>query len=102
MQMWEGQVSWPCVHSPLARELTLPTRTSNNATEGQVCWSCAHSPLVNQKGRWLGVSRLDPVGEQMALVCLKPQVLVKVAASRQAGRQAGRTDYSKAAAAAAA
>jgi hypothetical protein len=39
----------------------------------------AVAPLVYQQGWGLCVSWLDPVGEQVALVRLKPQVLVKVA-----------------------
>lgn len=41
----------------------------------------AIAPLVHQPGWWLMVTRLDPVGEQHALVCLVPDVLVKVAVS---------------------
>jgi hypothetical protein len=36
------------------------------------------APLVDEQWRRLGISRLDPVGEQVALVRLIPQVLVQV------------------------
>jgi hypothetical protein len=42
----------------------------------------AVAPLVHQQGGRLCVAGLDPVWEQVALVRLKPQVLVKVAAVR--------------------
>mmetsp|Transcript_33281 Transcript_33281/g.109100 ORF Transcript_33281/g.109100 Transcript_33281/m.109100 type:complete len:1053 (+) Transcript_33281:4096-7254(+) len=38
----------------------------------------ALAPLVHQERSWLGVRRLDPVGEQMTVVALIPEVLVKV------------------------
>lgn len=38
----------------------------------------ALAPLVHQQWRGLGVRRLHPVGEQVALVRLVPQVLVQV------------------------
>ena len=36
------------------------------------------APFVHEQGRRLLVSRLDPVGEQVTLVCLIPQILVQV------------------------
>mmetsp|Transcript_100146 Transcript_100146/g.251032 ORF Transcript_100146/g.251032 Transcript_100146/m.251032 type:complete len:367 (+) Transcript_100146:3702-4802(+) len=36
------------------------------------------TPLVHQQRRWLGVCRLDPIGEQVAMVALVPKVLIKV------------------------
>lgn len=38
----------------------------------------AGAPLVDQEGRRLQVCRLDPVGKQVALVSLVPQVLIQV------------------------
>lgn len=39
------------------------------------------APLVDQQWRWFGVSRFDPGWEEASLVCLIPQVLVKVGVS---------------------
>ena len=38
----------------------------------------AEAPLVDEEGRRLRVGRLDPVGQQVSLVALIPQVLVEV------------------------
>ena len=39
------------------------------------------TPLVNEQGRRLLVGRLHPIGEQVSLVSLVPQVLVQVGVS---------------------
>jgi hypothetical protein len=56
----------------------LVAHTQNATTGGRKTGTERSPPFVHQQRRWFTISWLDPVGEEVPLVSLEPQILVQV------------------------